>query len=187
MVGSSSMAHSDSSFQSQHQNCQGIMSSRNAGPTRRAEHPCLCTLRPLCKVVTRASCQLTDFRRILEREKYWTKWACIALMKNAAPDAFPPHWVVDEDAEHVQMPSTCSIAASVGSVAQPASCADVIQDAHQFALSYVRDFRALHQFSHDHDCTTTCIKYVAKQCRDSAEEALRKARSLRADSSSFTS
>ena len=94
--------------------------------------------------------------------------------ETAAADAFPPQWVVDEDAEHVQMPSTCSIAASVGIVAQPASCADVIQDAHQFALSYVRDFRALHQFNHDHDCTTTCIKYVAKQCRDSAEEALRK-------------
>ena len=72
------------------------------------------------------------------------------------------------------MPSTCSIEASVGSVAQPASCADVTQDAHQFALSYGRDFRALHQFNHDHDCTTTCIKYVAKQCRESAEEALRK-------------
>ena len=89
--------------------------------------------------------------------------------ENSAADTFPPHWVVDEDAEHVQMPSTCS-----GSVAQPASCAHVIQDAHQFALSYVRDFRALHQFNHDHDCTTTCIKYVAKQCRDAAEEALRK-------------
>ena len=89
--------------------------------------------------------------------------------ENSAVAAFPPHWVVDEDAEHVQMPSTCS-----GSVAQPASCADVIQDAHQFALSYVRDFRALRQFNHDHDCTTTCIKYVAKQCRDAAEEALRK-------------
>ena len=94
--------------------------------------------------------------------------------ENAAPPAFPPHWVVDDDAEHIQMPSTCSIAAGVSSVAQPASCADVIQDAHQFALSFVRDFRALHQFNHDHDCTTTCIKYVAKQCRDSAEEALRK-------------
>ena len=60
--------------------------------------------------------------------------------ENPAAQASPPHWVVDEDAEHVQMPSTCSIAAGVGSVEQPASCADVIQDARQFALSYVRDF-----------------------------------------------
>ena len=49
-----------------------------------------------------------------------------------------------------------------------------MHDASQYALSYARDFRALHQFNHDHDCTTTCIKYVAKQCRDAAQEALRK-------------
>ena len=48
------------------------------------------------------------------------------------------------------------------------------QDASQFALSYVRDFRALHQFNHDHDCTFTCIKYVAQKCKDAAQEALRK-------------
>ena len=93
---------------------------------------------------------------------------------DVAPVAFPPHWVIDEDADHVQTPSICPTAAGLGSVAQPASCEDIIQDASQFALSYARDFRALHQFNHDHDCTSTCIKYVAKQCRDAAQEALRK-------------
>ena len=82
--------------------------------------------------------------------------------------------MIDEDAEHVQLPSMCQIAAGLGSVAQPASREDIIKDANQFALNYSRDFRALHQFNHDHDCTTTCIKYVAKQCRDAAQEALRK-------------
>ena len=88
----------------------------------------------------------------------------------AAPGAFPPRWVIDEDAGHVEAPFTCHSA----SVAQPASREDIDEDANQFALSYVRDFRALHQFNHDHDCTTTCIKYVAKQCRDAAQEAIRK-------------
>ena len=90
------------------------------------------------------------------------------------PGAFPPLWVTDEDAEHVEAPSTCHTADSVVSVAQPASPEDIMQDASQYALSFARDFRALHQFNHDHDCTTTCIKYVAKQCRDAAQEALRK-------------
>ncbi len=90
------------------------------------------------------------------------------------PGAFPPHWVIEEEAAHVRTPSVCSNVAGSGSVAQPASREDIIQDAGQFALSSARDFRALHQFNHDHDCTTTCIKYVAKQCRDAAQEALRK-------------
>ena len=68
--------------------------------------------------------------------------------------AFPPVWNVD--------------------AARPASHEDLIQDAHQFALNFARDPRALHQLNHDHDCTTTCIKYVAKQCKDAAQEALRK-------------
>jgi hypothetical protein len=70
--------------------------------------------------------------------------------------------------------SVCQNAAGIGSVGQPASHEDIVLDANRFALSYVRDFRVLHQFNHDHDCTTTCIKYVAKQCRDTAQEALKK-------------
>jgi len=84
--------------------------------------------------------------------------------------AFPPVWNVNEDTEHVIV-----IEKFAGDgAAQPASHEDLIQDAHQFALSFARDFRALRQLNHDHDCTTTCIKYVAKQCKDAAQEALRK-------------
>ena len=93
---------------------------------------------------------------------------------DVAPVALPPHWVMDEDADHVQTPSICPTPAGLDSVPQPASREDIVQDAGRFALSYSRDFRALHQFNHDHDCTSTCIKYVAKQCRDAAQDALRK-------------
>ena len=93
---------------------------------------------------------------------------------DVAPVALPPHWVMDEDADHVQTPSICPTPAGLDSVPQPASREDIVQDAGRFALSYARDFRALHQFNHDHDCTSTCIKYVAKQCRDAAQDALRK-------------
>ena len=93
---------------------------------------------------------------------------------DAAPHTFPPYWVMDDNANHVQTPSICPTAKGFASVAQPASCEDIIQDASDFALSFARDFRALHQFNHDHDCTHTCIKYVAKQCKDAAQEALRR-------------
>ena len=46
-------------------------------------------------------------------------------------------------------------------------------DARAWSLSYCRDFRALHQLNHDHDCTSTCIKYV-KKTKESAEKALKK-------------
>ena len=46
-------------------------------------------------------------------------------------------------------------------------------DANAWALSFCRDFRALHQLNHDHDCTHTCIKYV-KKGKESAEKALKK-------------
>ena len=60
--------------------------------------------------------------------------------------------------------------------AQPANFQDLVTDARSFALSFGRDFRALHQLNHDHDCTSTCIKYVQKKCKESAEEALRRGR-----------
>jgi hypothetical protein len=59
---------------------------------------------------------------------------------------------------------------------QPASFQDLVADAKSFALSFGRDFRALHQLNHDHDCTSTCIKYVQKKCKEAAEEALRRGR-----------
>lgn len=46
-------------------------------------------------------------------------------------------------------------------------------DANAWALSFCRDFRALHQLNHDHDCTSTCIKYV-KKGKENAEKALKK-------------
>jgi hypothetical protein len=93
---------------------------------------------------------------------------------NKAPVAFPPTWVIEEDTQHVRTPSLCHNSEDLRSVEQPASHEDIILDAGEYGLSYARDFRALHQFNHDHDCTTTCIKYVAKQCQDAAQEALRK-------------
>ena len=93
---------------------------------------------------------------------------------NASSDVCLPYWVIENGADHVQRPSIRSNVRGFGSVAPPASTDDITQDAGRFALSYCRDFRALHQFNHDHDCTATCIKYVAKQCKDAAQEALRK-------------
>ena len=60
-------------------------------------------------------------------------------------------WHVEDDTEHVIAIQT----SSGDSVAQTASLSDLIQDAIDFALSYVRDFRALHQFNHDHELTRT--------------------------------
>ena len=82
--------------------------------------------------------------------------------------------MIEEDTQHVRTPSLCQNAQDLRSVEQPASREDIILDAGEYGLSYARDFRALHQFNHDHDCTTTCIKYDAKQCQDAAKEALRK-------------
>ena len=59
---------------------------------------------------------------------------------------------------------------------QPARLQEYVADAKTFALSFCRDFRALHQLNHDHDCTSTCIKYVQKKCKEAAEEALRRGR-----------
>ena len=50
---------------------------------------------------------------------------------------------------------------------------ELVRDADQWALSFCRDFRALHQFNHDHDCQSTCIKYVAKKGLDAAKKALK--------------
>ena len=81
-----------------------------------------------------------------------------------------PSWnfQVDEEGaetERVKNPSACSSTAAGGRVVQPASHLEILEDAKQFALSYCRDFRALHQLNHDHDCTATCIKYVAKNAK----------------------
>ena len=94
--------------------------------------------------------------------------------KGEAANPFPTEWIMDDNGECVQTPSICPTAASTSSVAQPASYEEINEDAGRFALSYCRDFRALHQFNHDHDCTHTCIKYLKNQCKEAAENAIRK-------------
>ena len=86
----------------------------------------------------------------------------------------PPHWDVDISDNHVKTPCVYPTEGRASIAATFASCDDIARDADQFALSFCRDFRALHQFNHDHDCTSTCIKYVAKQCKEAAQEALQK-------------
>ena len=53
--------------------------------------------------------------------------------------AFSPVWNVDDDTEHI-------LAVDGGDVSQPAFHDELLQDAHEFALSYARYFQALHQF-----------------------------------------
>ena len=52
------------------------------------------------------------------------------------PGAFPPLWVMEEEAEHVKAPSTCHTADSVFTVAEAASREDIMQDGSQYALSF---------------------------------------------------
>ena len=75
-------------------------------------------------------------------------------------------WVIDEE---------CLYATGLEPQSREdlATYAALISDAKQKAFSFCRDFRALHQFNHDHDCTSTCIKYV-KKGKEAAEDALRK-------------
>jgi len=100
---------------------------------------------------------------------------CSAATRGAA--AAPPAWSLDEEDEHVTgflQPAAGDHDASDGAdVVQPASQAQLLEDASQWALSFTRDFRALHQLNHDHDCTSTCIKYVHKKCKEKAEAALK--------------
>lgn len=100
----------------------------------------------------------------------------------AAVPARPLHWFTDEENDQIAglASSPCddgtaeqSVAASPhddSSAEQPASVQDLVADAKAFALSFCRDFRALHQLNHDHDCTSTCIKYVQKKCKDGEPE-----------------
>ena len=39
--------------------------------------------------------------------------------------------------------------------------------------AFAEHFRALHQLNHNHDCTSTCIKYVKQKAKDTAQDALR--------------
>ena len=66
--------------------------------------------------------------------------------ESMAPGALPALWVTADDTGHVEAPSMCHTAGFVDDVAHPASSEDIVLDASQYALSYARDFRALHQF-----------------------------------------
>ena len=78
-----------------------------------------------------------------------------------------PLWILDEEQRHV-------VGIGSGEAEESKSMLHSLTgDAHEWSLSFCRDFRALHQFNHDHDCTMTCIKYV-KKGKEAAEKALDK-------------
>lgn len=60
------------------------------------------------------------------------------------------------------------------SAVRPALLADLRSDAGQWAFSFMRGFITLSQFKHDHDCTSTFIKYVREMAEDVAEATFRK-------------
>ena len=99
-------------------------------------------------------------------------------LDSATPKHFPD-WHCDGDDAHVIGLHTSNHQSHM--VASLASCEQLSQDANGFALNFGRDFRALHQFNHDHDCTSTCIKYVAKKCKEAAESAIKKVPLLHVD------
>jgi len=103
--------------------------------------------------------------------------------------ASPLRWCTDEEGHHIaglvrtskyidsaEQPVVPISGEAASSAGQPVIVEDYIADARNFGLSFCRDFRALHQLNHDHDCTATCIKYVKTKCKEAAEEALRRGR-----------
>ena len=70
---------------------------------------------------------------------------------------------------------------------QPVRVEVYVADANAFAMSYGRDFRALHQLNRDHDCTSSCVKCVQKKFKEAAEEALRHGKVVACLCSSSTS
>ena len=77
-------------------------------------------------------------------------------------------WIEDDDANHISKIALRTEAASVD-----LSVADLVDDANKWGCSFCRDFRALHQLNHNHDCTSTCIKYIKQKAKDIAQDALR--------------
>ena len=100
--------------------------------------------------------------------------------------AVPLRWCTGDEGEHVvsvahaklwkdkaEQPVLENVGGSDGAE-QPVSVEDYVADANAFALSYCRDFRALHQLNHDHDCKDTCVTYVKNNANSAAEEALKR-------------
>jgi len=54
----------------------------------------------------------------------------------------------------------------------PTNINHVVTDAQWWMLSFARDVRALHQLNHDHDCTSTCVKYIKNQSKDKLTKAI---------------
>ena len=77
-------------------------------------------------------------------------------------------WTEDEEANHVT--NVCLVTDGAAAEMTAEQLAD---DARRWACSFCRDVRALSQLNHNHDCTSTCIKYVKQKVKDTAEEALR--------------
>ena len=77
-------------------------------------------------------------------------------------------WTEDEEANHVT--NVCLVTDGAAAEMTAEQLAD---DARRWACSFCRDVRALSQLNHNHDCTSTCIKYVKQKIKDTAEEALR--------------
>ena len=100
--------------------------------------------------------------------------------------AVPLRWCTGDEGDHVVGVANAKLwkdraeQSALGNVGgsdgagQPVSVEDYVADAHAFALTFCRDFRALHQLNHDHDCTSTCVTYAQKKCKAAAEEALRR-------------
>ena len=84
----------------------------------------------------------------------------------------PPRWCTGEEDDYVV--GLARARSRNDGVEQHVTREDYVADANAFALSYCRDFRALHQLSHDHDCRSTCVKYVKKKAKAAAEEAVKR-------------
>ena len=74
----------------------------------------------------------------------------------------------NDDANHISKIALRTEAAFVD-----LSVADLVDDANKWACSFCRDFRALHQLNHNHDCTSTCVKHTKQKAKDIAHDALR--------------
>ena len=84
----------------------------------------------------------------------------------------PPRWYTGEKRDYV-----VGVAQAMqwnDGVEQQVRREDYVADATAYALSYCRDFRALHQLSHDHDCRSTCVKYVKPKVKAAAEERVKR-------------
>ena len=74
-------------------------------------------------------------------------------------------WCTSDNGDHVVGVAQlgCENAGGGHAGERNVSVEDYVDDASAFALSYCRDFRALHQLNHDHDCNDTCVKCMKKK------------------------